>query len=1364
MITTRRTLELNNRVLASIHNRGNEESITGPVELDSHADTCCAGSNCVVIEHTGKVCNVVGFNRNTPNDELKGIPVVKAATAYDAPTGETFIIILAQALYLGEYLDYSLLCPNQLRHNGLIVDDVPRHLSPNPSNASHSIFVPEENVTIPLEMRGVISLFYTRRPTQEEIENKKWLIFTSSLDWDPHSEDFMHNELAVSLTDLSADRNLLPIISHNNIPQEPDINPQLSSISSVYSDTLLYQGIKANTHYTYQQAREIGARHSSSRHAGITKEALASLWGISLHTAAQTLRVTTQKGIKNSIHPVVRRFATKQSRLRYNQLGSRHGRFYSDTFFASIPSTRGNTMAQLFVNDVKYLRIMPMKKKSDAGSALLELLQDIGIPSALHTDGAKELNQGKWKSVCEEFGIKQTLTEPYSPWQNRAEINIREAKKSVQRLMSRTNTPKALWDYCACYIADLTCYTANDIYVLHGRTPHEVVTGNTPDITEYTEFSWYEHVFVYDDLPFPDTKRNIARWLGVAHRVGQALCYWLLNSSGQVVARTTVQKIMDEELLSPTVQSNIKDFDTQIQRLFDGGEIKDENPDTYLIDENYNDCDEPFEPQAAMPEQDSFVDADTYDKFISAQVLLPRGDGFEKGTVTRRKRDSDGNLIGHANSNPILDTRVYEVVFPDGNISEYATNVITENIFAMVDDEGYENALFKAIIDHRCDRNLAVSAQEAWITSHNGNKHPRLTTKGWDLCVEWSDGTTSWIPLKDLKVSNPVEVSDYAVAHNLTQEPAFSWWVNEVLQKRDRMIAAVNTRYIKRTHKFGIELPKTVEHALEIDRITGTTYWHDAIQKEMRNNAIAFEFLQPGDSIPIGFTKITLHMVFDIKIDFTRKARLVAGGHLTDVPSNLTYSSVVSRESVRIMFLIAALNDLQILSADIGNAYLNAPNREKVYAIAGKEFGSKAGQLVIIVRALYGLKSAGAAWRSHLASSLIALGYQSCLADPDIWMRPAVKNDNSEYYEYLAIYVDDTLCISSDPLQTMTSISKMYRLKDNSIATPTTYLGAQVVQYKLPDDGSKIRWGMSSQQYISNAIKTVECELSKIGKSLSNNVSTPIASGYRPELDVSPYLNPQQANYFQNLIGILRWAIELGRLDIHVHVSMLSSFLACPRVGHLEQTLHIFAYLKKYDRSTMVFDDTLPVIDESKFQTYDWTEFYRDAKEDIPLNCPMARGKEVHMYCFCDADHAGDRVTRRSQTGIIIFLNRAPITWYSKKQNTVESSTFGSEFVALRIATELIISLRYKLRMMGIPIRTPCITFCDNETAIRNSTIPESMLKKKHNSIAYHRVREAVAADILRIGYIPSSDNLADMFTKPLPRAKIHEFCEQILY
>jgi hypothetical protein len=157
--------------------------------------------------------------------------------------------------------------------------------------------------------------------------------------------------------------------------------------------------------------------------------------------------------------------------------------------------------------------------------------------------------------------------------------------------------------------------------------------------------------------------------------------------------------------------------------------------------------------------------------------------------------------------------------------------------------------------------------------------------------------------------------------------------------------------------------------------------------------------------------------------------------------------------------------------------------------------------------------------------------------------------------------------------------------------------------------------------------KNSELELSQVGQALSNTVKTPMSSGYRPELDVTPLLGPEKANYFQNLIGFLRWAVELGRIDIHIHVAMLSSFLSSPRVGHLEQALHIFAYLKRYDRLTMVFDDTLPKIELSSFPIADWTEFYHNAKEDIPTNAPEPLGKEVHMYCFCDADHAGDRMT-----------------------------------------------------------------------------------------------------------------------------------------
>jgi len=203
------------------------------------------------------------------------------------------------------------------------------------------------------------------------------------------------------------------------------------------------------------------------------------------------------------------------------------------------------------------------------------------------------------------------------------------------------------------------------------------------------------------------------------------------------------------------------------------------------------------------------------------------------------------------------------------------------------------------------------------------------------------------------------------------EQPAFKWWVRDTLQRRNRVIGRVKSKYWRTTHKFGIEIPKTVEHALRIDRETGTDYWRKAIEKEMKNVRIAFEKWNQGDAtlarsqgVLPGYQEIKCHMIFDIKMDgeFTRKARFVAGGHTTEAPASTTYSSVVSCESVRIAFLVAALNDLDIFAADVGNAYLNAPCHEKIWTQAGKEFGSDEGCVMLIVRALYGLKTSGAAW------------------------------------------------------------------------------------------------------------------------------------------------------------------------------------------------------------------------------------------------------------------------------------------------------------------------------------------------------------------------------------------------------------------
>ena len=161
---------------------------------------------------------------------------------------------------------------------------------------------------------------------------------------------------------------------------------------------------------------------------------------------------------------------------------------------------------------------------------------------------------------------------------------------------------------------------------------------------------------------------------------------------------------------------------------------------------------------------------------------------------------------------------------------------------------------------------------------------------------------------------------------------------------------------------------------------------------------------------------------------------------------------------------------------------------------------------------------------------------------------------------------------------------------------------------------------------------------------------------------------------------------------------------------------------------------------------------------------PDPRGNPVSIYAFVDANHAGNVVTRRSHTGIIIYVQNAPIIFYSKRQNTVEAATFGSEFVALRICKELIVALRYKLRMFGVPIEGPANVFCDNRGVVKNVSVPESVLMKKHNAINYHVVREAVAAGILRVGKEDGLTNLADLLTKVITGERRWKLCWHIFW
>ena len=1344
------------------------EEPTTRTELDSHADTCVAGPNFRFLSGTGETVSVSPFS--TELTSLSDVPIGTCATVFDDPnTGQSFLLIVNEAIYLGDRMSHSLLCPNQLRSNGVQVFDVPLQFG----GLKHCIDIVEHDLQIPLQLHGTFSYFDSRIPTDNELRHLDRFELTSEVAWEPSSSQFQEME------DDASSRSTSELTSSNRCMADcccPDLPIELAS------PELLCSRVLSSVRVVPSDRTASAVQHR--RNPPLSKELLARRWGIGINAAERTLTVTTQAGIRKLHNPVERRFHTKQSHLRFPTL---LGRFYTDTMFFTRTSIRSHTCAQVITNGLGYTHVYPMKTKSCAPDALTDFIHSSGIPAWIVADNAPELTKGRWRAIIREYHIRQTTTEPYSPWQNRAEGEIRELKRMIRRLAQRTGSPRRLWCFLAELVSNIRKYTATDLPQLRGRVPYELVHGTTPDISEFCQFEWYQWVHYLDH----DHERKLGRWLGVAHQVGGAMVSWILPISARPIARSTVTEVtVTDVMYTATLTLQQKEFDDAIKRLI-GDKIADRD---LTIDVN-----ELFPPIDAMDDllNDLFVEPDLHesggthapflpvddtnsihgdtmddvddlhdslDEYVNAQVRLPRGEGYEFGTVLRRKRNHNGDAIGTRNPNPILDTRAYEVEFADGSLETYHTNLIAENIYSQVDDEGRSFVLLSEIVDHRKEP-TAIAIEDAYITLKSGQRRLKPTTKGWKLEVAWKDGSTSWVLLKDLKESFPIELAEYAMSNKLLDEPAFAWWARTVLRGRNRIVAKVK-KYWKRSHKYGIPLPKHVNEALKFDQETGTTFWRDAIAKEMKNVMLAFEF-RDDDVMPIGHQKIDCHMIFDVKMDLTRKARMVAGGHQTVISKESTFSSVVSRDSVRIAFTIAALNDIDILACDIQNAYLNAPTKEKVYTIAGREFGTEyEGRPVLIVRALYGLRSSGARFREHVAQSLRDIGFASCLADPDVWLRPATKPDGYEYYEYVLCYVDDLLVLSHNPGDVMKILSTKYKLKDGSIKKPDIYLGADIKEWQIgdADDNGKVRWAMSSETYVKRAVRDVETELAASDRQLPTKVTTPLSSAYRPELDTSAELDGEAQTYYQGLIGILRWICELGRIDILFPVSLMSRYLVCARTGHLNQLFHIFAYLKKHDRSTLVFDDTLPTLDDSVFKSSDWSEYYPEAAEAIPSNAPPPRGAGVSLNCFVDADHAGCQLTRRSHTGVFIFVNRAPVLWFSKRQNTVESSTFGSEFVAMRIAVEMIEGLRYKLRMMGIPIDGATNTFCDNAAVVINSTAPESTLKKKHNAIAYHRVREAVASGTIRIAKEDGETNIADILTKSLPGPRLMMLAQRVLW
>jgi hypothetical protein len=450
----------------------------GRAELDSHADTCVGGSNVALLHETGFTVSVSAYSPEY--DALPDIPIATCAGAYDSDVdGSTYILIWNEMMYFGNRMPVTLINANQIRTNGHTVDDCPQQFD---SRSSHSIKT-SCGLDISLKIRGVISYIPMRHPTPHEISHCPRIVMTSDMPWDPHSQDLAQAETLAMRETYAAQRTPTPSTplmdrtnTHHNLERARHYcEPRNIAACSIADDNLLYNRLIAinkvtnsaagdnfpgtvqfgdengdRTVYCCERAAncaigtccenclnpstQVSAINTKRSKNPISSEQLANRWKVGEQKAKETLNVTTQKGIRHVKHPVEKRFKTQQPHLRKRRL---QGPFYSDTLFFKDKSIRGYKCAQMTTDGKGFGRFWAMERKEQAHEALNDLIQTDGSPDWLITDNAKEQGGGPftkntmWQNLTRIYHIKQTFTEPHSSWQNSAEGEIREAKRSI---------------------------------------------------------------------------------------------------------------------------------------------------------------------------------------------------------------------------------------------------------------------------------------------------------------------------------------------------------------------------------------------------------------------------------------------------------------------------------------------------------------------------------------------------------------------------------------------------------------------------------------------------------------------------------------------------------------------------------------------------------------------------------------------------------------------------------------------------------------------------------------------------------------------------------------------------------------------
>ncbi|KAE9090712.1 Copia protein [Phytophthora fragariae] len=493
--------------------------------------------------------------------------------------------------------------------------------------------------------------------------------------------------------------------------------------------------------------------------------------------------------------------------------------------------------------------------------------------------------------------------------------------------------------------------------------------------------------------------------------------------------------------------------------------------------------------------------------------------------------------------------------------------------------------------------------------------------------------------------------------------------------------------------------------------------WKEAVRREIRAHIRNHTW----DTVrhPHGVKVIGCKWVFAYKFDehgniVRYKARLVALGCLQTrgVDYYYTYSPVASTNTIRVFLSVCCNKRLKIRQFDIETAFLNGTLDEDVYMAVPQGVRADGGMVCKLRRSLYGLKQAAAVWFKTIRAAFVAMGFVQCRADPCFFVRLG-KNGQSPVY--IVIYVDDLLvgCTTdAEADEICAALSSRFTVKSLGDA-----------RYVL---GMEIEYARNKGELVVRQTQFIKRMLERFGQVEANSVRNPVVLGQDFAPDDSHDMF-EDARSYREVIGSLLYVANATRPDISADLSSLSQYLDCPREMHWRAALRVLHFLKG--------------------------TFTRG----IRFCCES--GDRTGIRAYADANWGGDKQTRRSTSGVLLLLGGGPVVYKSKRQNTVALSSAEAEYMALSLAAQEVLWLRYLLVEMGFKAEGPTTLQLDNKSAIAMATNQGYTPRAKHIDLRAHFVRDHVEAGRIKLKHVPTEEQLADFLTKALPTPRLMQLC-----